>query len=135
MKWKGTKDQLSKDEDFYVAAYNENGDYVADFDNQEYPAEEADAHLDLFIDAVHTIQKCDRLPSELLKENEELIAIQNVLTAGKNDIHSYLIEATDRLKTALAILNDVSIPGNLMETYGNLAMNSAELIKQIENGK
>lgn len=109
MNWKGTKDKLSKDEDFYVAAYNENGDYVADFDNQEYPAEEADAHLDLFIDAVHTIQKCDRLPSELLAERDEAITlIKGLLDWEEHD--------------------DLRLPGSVSSELKSF-------IKQIENGK
>lgn len=46
-------------------------------------------NLDLFIDAVHIIQKCDKMPSELMAERNEAIAIIKLLLSSSDQLSSW----------------------------------------------
>jgi hypothetical protein len=134
MNWKGTRDPIKESLWTDHAKNDREQLVVAKFMGTRTEIQE---HRNLFIDAVHTIQICDRLPSELLKENTELVAIQNIFTAGRNkllDEREDLIKSLNNLIAAAGKKTPiVHIPE---DEYLYTAIHKAkDLINKIENGQ
>lgn len=67
--WKGTKEKVHIS---YDDREDESSNYFLFEPNEHETIEETKENAKLFTDALHTIQQCDLMPSQLLDENTKL---------------------------------------------------------------
>lgn len=113
--WKGTKGEVFS----VVSDIDYSGNYTVRCDNRGVTFGEDEHNAKLFADALNTINKCDLMPSELLKERDELLeALKYISSANKGDEISFKRKG-DQIE-------------HLKQVIGHICNMADKLIKQIE---
>ena len=103
MEFKGTLGKIesvyTKLSDFTLCTVITGKRVIAHINSQDVTSEESKANAELFADAGNTIQSCGLLPSQLLKQNNEMRAFLNKInydySHGYGEELEKLIESTN----------------------------------------
>lgn len=98
MKFKGTKSTVEIGcactdtwNNFTIEVFLESGNSIAKFKSSG-TSEEAQGNANLFVDALSIVQKCDLMPSDLLEQRDELLAL---LSRSIDEIENLQFEHND----------------------------------------
>lgn len=84
--WKGTKQKVFALQYANIIMFQNEDYYDSDniFDVEQVGEKTVKENKRLVIDAFDTIQKCGKLPSELLEERNELLGFAKIISASEN---------------------------------------------------
>jgi hypothetical protein len=138
MNWKGTKGEW-KHQSFAKGNVHSDGRTVANcmshFSSSDpNHIDESLANAELIIDAGNTIQICDRLPSELLAQNEILSGVVTEYEKVSEKVKTLLSERDEALKILKQAINALN-RGPRSEEARLLHNEHSQLINKIEHGK